>query len=37
MRAEKPLCDGSYIFAFKAVPTFNRSKGHEWNICFDEE
>ena len=39
MRAEKPLCGGSYISAFKdkfrLSPTFDRPKGHEWTISFD--
>lgn len=40
MRNEKPLCGGSYISAFKdkfrLSPTFDRPKGHEWTISFDE-
>jgi hypothetical protein len=39
MRAEKPLCGGSYISAFKdkfrLSPTFDKPKGHEWTISFD--
>lgn len=39
MRAEKPLCGGSYISAFKdkfrLSPIFDRPKGHEWTISFD--
>ncbi len=39
MRAEKPLCGGSYISSFKdkfrLSPTFDKPKGHEWTISFD--
>ena len=39
MRAEKPLCGGSYISAFKdkfrLSPIFDRPKGHEWTISFE--
>ena len=39
MRAEKPLCGGSYISAFKdkfrLSPTFDKPKEHEWTISFD--
>ena len=39
MRVEKPLCGGSYISAFKdkfrLSPTFDKPKGHEWNISID--
>ena len=36
MRAEKPLCGGSYISAFKdkfrLSPVFDKPKDHEWTI-----
>ena len=39
MRAEKPLCGGSYISAFKdkfrLSPVFDKQKDHEWTISFD--
>ena len=39
MRAEKPLCGGSYISAFKdkfrLSPVFDKPKDHEWTISFD--
>lgn len=40
MRAEKPLCGGSYISAFKdkfrLSPNFDKPKQHEWTISFDD-
>lgn len=40
MRNEKPLCGGNYISAFKdkfrLSPNFDKPKGHEWTISFDE-
>lgn len=39
MRAEKPLCGGSYISSFndkfRLSPTFDKPKQHEWTMSFD--
>ena len=40
MKVENPLCGGSYRSGFKdkfrLSPTFDKPKGHEWTISFDE-
>ena len=40
MSGEKPLCGGTYRSAFKdkfrLSPTFDKPKGHEWTLYFDD-
>lgn len=41
MYGEKPLCGGSYKSAFgdkfRLSPKFDKPKGHEWTLSFDDE